>query len=79
MSPRPEFAFRSVATVRAGRRAGFALDRLKVGVHALGYVAATTKEAADDFDPGYARAEELAPRERLESGMDPHSPGTRVP
>jgi alkanesulfonate monooxygenase SsuD/methylene tetrahydromethanopterin reductase-like flavin-dependent oxidoreductase (luciferase family) len=29
---------------------------LKVGVHALGYVAATTQEAADDFFPGYARA-----------------------
>jgi alkanesulfonate monooxygenase SsuD/methylene tetrahydromethanopterin reductase-like flavin-dependent oxidoreductase (luciferase family) len=25
-------------------------------VHALGYVAATTREAADDFFPGYARA-----------------------
>jgi probable LLM family oxidoreductase len=40
----------------AGRRAGFSSDRLKVGVHALGYVAATTQEAADDFFPGYARA-----------------------
>jgi alkanesulfonate monooxygenase SsuD/methylene tetrahydromethanopterin reductase-like flavin-dependent oxidoreductase (luciferase family) len=29
---------------------------LKVGVHSLGYVAATTQEAADDFFPGYARA-----------------------
>jgi len=29
---------------------------LKVGVHALRYVAATTQEAADDFFPGYARA-----------------------
>ena len=40
----------------AGRRAGHSLDRLKVGVHSLGYVAATTQEAADDFFPGYARA-----------------------
>jgi probable LLM family oxidoreductase len=40
----------------AGRRAGYSPDRLKVGVHALGYVAATTQEAADDFFPGYARA-----------------------
>src|SRR5437773_2239649 len=40
----------------AGRRAGFSPDRLKVGVHSLGYVAATAKEAADDFFPGYARA-----------------------
>jgi probable LLM family oxidoreductase len=39
-----------------GTRAGFSADRLKVGVHALGYVAATTEEAADDFFPGYARA-----------------------
>jgi probable LLM family oxidoreductase len=40
----------------AGRRAGHSPDQLKVGVHALGYVAATTQEAADDFFPGYARA-----------------------
>jgi probable LLM family oxidoreductase len=40
----------------AGRRAGHSPDRLKVGVHSLGYVAETTKEAADDFFPGYARA-----------------------
>ena len=40
----------------AGARAGFSRDRLKVGVHALGYVAATSKQAADDFFPGYARA-----------------------
>jgi probable LLM family oxidoreductase len=40
----------------AGARAGHSPDRLKVGVHALGYVAATTQEAADDFFPGYARA-----------------------
>jgi probable LLM family oxidoreductase len=40
----------------AGLRAGHPPDRLKVGVHSLGYVAATTQEAADDFFPGYARA-----------------------
>ena len=39
-----------------GMRAGYSLDRLKVGVHAVGYVAATSREAADDFFPGYARA-----------------------
>jgi probable LLM family oxidoreductase len=39
-----------------GARFGHSPDRLKVGVHALGYVAATTQEAADDFFPGYARA-----------------------
>jgi len=31
-------------------------DRLKVGVHALGYVAATTEQAVEEFWPGYARA-----------------------
>src|SRR3981189_3626553 len=40
----------------AGARGGHPPDRLKVGVHSLGYVAATTQEAADDFFPGYARA-----------------------
>jgi len=39
----------------AGERAGHSSDRLKIGVHSLGYVAAT-QEAADDFFPGYARA-----------------------
>src|SRR5437773_12676 len=41
---------------QAGERAGHSPDRLKVGVHSLGYVAATTRQAADDFFPGYARA-----------------------
>ena len=40
----------------AGRRAGHPADRLRVGVHALGYVAATDQAAADDFFPGYAEA-----------------------
>jgi probable LLM family oxidoreductase len=39
----------------AGRQAGYSADQLKVGVHSLGYVAESTKEAADDFFPGYAR------------------------
>jgi len=39
-----------------GQRHGHSPDRLKVGVHALGYVAETTQEAADEFFPGYARA-----------------------
>src|ERR1700723_2554978 len=38
----------------AGSRAGHAPDQLKVGIHALGYVADTTEQAADDFYPGYA-------------------------
>ena len=41
---------------QTGERAGFSPDQLKVGVHALGYVAETTEEAADTFFPGYARA-----------------------
>jgi alkanesulfonate monooxygenase SsuD/methylene tetrahydromethanopterin reductase-like flavin-dependent oxidoreductase (luciferase family) len=48
----------------AGRRAGFSRDRLKVGVHSLGYVAPTAKEAADDFFPGYARAFTTIGKER---------------
>jgi probable LLM family oxidoreductase len=39
-----------------GSRFGYSADQLKVGVHALGYVAATKKKAMDDFFPGYARA-----------------------
>ena len=38
------------------KRYGHAADKIKVGVHAPGYVAATTQEAADDFFPGFARA-----------------------
>jgi len=41
---------------QSGEQAGHSPERLKVGVHSLGYVAATSKEAADDFFPGYARA-----------------------
>jgi probable LLM family oxidoreductase len=38
----------------AGRRGGHLPEQLKVGVHSLGYVAESTKEAVDDFFPGYA-------------------------
>jgi probable LLM family oxidoreductase len=48
----------------AGARAGHSSDRLKVGVHSLGYVAATSKEAADDFYPGYAAAVSDVGKER---------------
>jgi probable LLM family oxidoreductase len=40
----------------AGRRAGHAPEKLKVGIHALGYVADTTRQAADEFYPGYAKS-----------------------
>jgi probable LLM family oxidoreductase len=39
----------------AGRRAGHSPERLKIGVHSLGYVAENTQEAVEDFYPGYAR------------------------
>jgi probable LLM family oxidoreductase len=48
----------------AGRRAGHAPAKLKVGVHALGYVADTDKQASDDFFPGYAEAFTKIGRER---------------
>lgn len=48
----------------AGRRAGVSPDRLKVGVHSLGYIATTAKQAADDFFPGYARAFTTIGKER---------------
>jgi probable LLM family oxidoreductase len=38
----------------AGQRAGHSPDKLKVGLHMLGYAAPTTEQAADDFFPGYA-------------------------
>jgi probable LLM family oxidoreductase len=40
----------------AGARAGHAPEKLKVGLHMLGYVAATQQQAADEFFPGYAKA-----------------------
>jgi probable LLM family oxidoreductase len=40
----------------AGKKAGFTPDQLKVGLHSLGYVGNTTKEAFDDFYPGYAES-----------------------
>ena len=48
----------------AGRRAGHPPDQLKVGMHAPGYVAATTKAAADDFFPGWASAIASVAKER---------------
>ena len=37
----------------AGKRAGHAPDKLKVGLHMLGFLGETTQQAADDFWPGY--------------------------
>jgi probable LLM family oxidoreductase len=38
----------------AGRRAGHAAEQLPVGVHAIGFLADTTEQAADDLFPAYA-------------------------
>jgi probable LLM family oxidoreductase len=40
----------------AGQHAGHPPEKLKVGIHALGYVAASTDQAADEFFPGYAQS-----------------------
>jgi probable LLM family oxidoreductase len=47
-----------------GARFGHAPEQLRVGVHALGYVADTSKQAADDFFPGYAKAIASVAKER---------------
>ncbi|MBC8035460.1 MAG: LLM class flavin-dependent oxidoreductase, partial [Chitinophagaceae bacterium] len=39
---------------KAGEKAGHAPEQLKVGLHSLGYVASTGKEAVSEFYPGYA-------------------------
>ncbi len=38
----------------AGKRAGHAPEKLKVGLHSLGYVGETTEKAIQEFYPGYA-------------------------
>jgi probable LLM family oxidoreductase len=48
----------------AGARAGHAPDKLKVGVHAIGFVGETNRQAQDDFYPGYAHAFTEIGRER---------------
>jgi len=48
----------------AGRRAGHSPERLKVGMHSPGYVAATMKQAVDDFYPGWAKVVSDIGRER---------------
>lgn len=48
----------------AGARAGHDPEKLKVGLHMLGYVADTDTQASDEFFPGYARAFTEIGRER---------------
>ena len=38
----------------AGRRAGHPEEKLLVGLHSIGFLGDTTKQAAEDFFPGYA-------------------------
>jgi probable LLM family oxidoreductase len=49
---------------KAGKQAGYGPERLKVGIHSLGYVAGTTGEAKDEFYPGYAESMNKIGRER---------------
>ena len=39
----------------AGRRADIPTERLRVGIHAFGFVGDTSEQARNDFFPGYAR------------------------
>ena len=48
----------------AAKNAGHPPERLKVGMHSLGYVSKSTKEAQDDFFPGYAKSFSEIGRER---------------
>jgi probable LLM family oxidoreductase len=48
----------------AGRRAGFAPEQLKVGLHSPGYVGVTTEQAIADYYPGYAELWTKLGRER---------------
>ena len=48
----------------AGRRAGHLPSQLKVGIHSLGYIAESTKEAVDDFFLGYAHTMNEIGKER---------------
>ncbi len=48
----------------AGRRAGHPPEQLRVGLHSLGYVADTTREAVEDYYPGYARTFTVIGKER---------------
>jgi len=48
----------------AGLRAGYTPEQLRVGVHALGYVAPTRDQAIEEFYPGYMEGLTKAGRER---------------
>ena len=48
----------------SGRRAGHSPEKLKVGLHSLGYVAENSKQAVEDYFPGYAKTFTRIGRER---------------
>ncbi len=48
----------------AGRKAGFTPEKLTVGLHSPGYVAATSEQAVADYYPGYAELWTKLGRER---------------
>lgn len=48
----------------SGREAGHPPERLRVGVHSLGYVADSTEQAVEEFYPGYAETFTKLGRER---------------
>ncbi len=53
---------------QAGKKAGHPPEKLKVGLHSLGYVASTTEQAVADYYPGYA---EMFTRIGKERGWPP--------
>jgi probable LLM family oxidoreductase len=53
---------------QAGKKAGHSPEKLKVGLHSLGYVASTTEQAVADYYPGYA---EMFTRIGKERGWPP--------
>lgn len=48
----------------AGQPAGCAPERLKIGIHSIGFLDDTTLQAADGFYPGYAHASTQIVKER---------------
>ncbi len=53
---------------QAGKKAGHSPEKLKVGLHSLGYVTSTTEQAVADYYPGYA---EMFTRIGKERGWPP--------
>ena len=48
----------------AGKRAGHSPDKLRVGLHSIGYVGSTDAKAREDFYPGYAASMTKIGKER---------------